>query len=490
MEFSGYKTVHPIELIWRDALEVVKQLFSDPIFMNHMTYTLHIVNVGNKHEYGDYMSADMAWRIQDHLPVGATQVPIILGSDKTHVTRITRGLEMHPVFITIGNINLEFHMHSDYQSILQAWLWHKCMDLVLANLKAMALDGCFMPDSSRYIHYVFTPLIAHICDLLEASMITTVAKNASPVTMAVQEDFGNRTLHPPCTGEHTLQQLIKISHKVDPWDLDNVQKAAKAVNLSCVHMPYWHDWIYACPSIFLTGEILHTCFKFFADHPLKWVKEAVGAYELDNHFIVQHKRVSTHHFTKGIMQVKQMTGCEYRDIQCTIVASIAGATSPQFIRTICAIVEFIYLTQNPVHSSEMLQSMEQALSNFHFFKGAIIEAEARKGKGGVKDNFFIPKLKLLQSFKADMMEHLLITHCKDLFQWTAQQGKDFTEQCMWILNHQEAMEIFNLYALLTSHGAPLVNAMCAEEDEVATTNPMLSWVSQVLPDEVKSVHGP
>ncbi|KAG2335266.1 hypothetical protein BDR05DRAFT_842572, partial [Suillus weaverae] len=39
MEFSGYKTTYPIELIWCDALEVVKQLFSDPIFTNHMTYT-------------------------------------------------------------------------------------------------------------------------------------------------------------------------------------------------------------------------------------------------------------------------------------------------------------------------------------------------------------------------------------------------------------------------------------------------------------------
>ncbi|KAG1872583.1 hypothetical protein C8R48DRAFT_769988 [Suillus tomentosus] len=523
MEFSGYKTVHPIELIWRDALEVVKQLFSDPIFTNHMTYTPHVVNVGNQREYGDYMSADMAWRIQDHLPVGATQVPIILGSDKTHVTRITGGLEMHPVFLTIGNIDSEvrskatlrawrciaympiakFRVHSDYQSILQARLWHKCMDLVLANLKAAALDGCFMPDPSRYIRYVFTPLVAHVCDLPEASMIATVAKNASPVTMAVQVDFGDGILHPPRTGKHTLQQIANISRNVDPWDLDKFQKAAKVANLSGVHMPFWRDWIYACPSVFLAGEVLHTCFKFFADHPLKWVKEAVGAHELDNRFIVQHKRVGTRHFAKGITQVKQMTGREYRDIQRTIVASIAGATSPQFVRAIRAIVEFIYLAQNPVHSPETLQSMEQAISDFHSFKGAIIEAEARKGKKGVKEDFFIPKLELLQSFKgtvqrlgtlmqfsADTTERLLITHCKDLFPRTARQSKDFTEQCVRILNRQEAMEIFDLYALMTSRGASLVNAMHAEEDEVETTNPALSWVSRVLPDEVKSVRGP
>ncbi|KAG2143841.1 uncharacterized protein EDB93DRAFT_1251891 [Suillus bovinus] len=379
MEFTGYKTVHPIELIWRDALDVIKQLFSDPIFANH---TPHVVNVGDQCECGDYMSANMAWRIQDHLPI-------------------------------------------------------------------------------------------------EASMITTVTKNASPVTMAVQADFGNGILHPPHTGKHTLQQITNISRNVDPWGLDKFQKAAKSVNLSGVHMPYWRDWIYECPSIFLA--------------------EAVGAYELDNHFITQHKRVGTCHFAKGVTHVKQMTGHEYRDIQHTIVASIAGATSPQFVHAIRAIVEFIYLAQNPVHSPETLQSMEQALSDFHSFKGTIIEAEARKGKKGVKENFFIPKLELLQSFKgtvqwlstlmqfsADITECLLITHCKDLFPWMAWQSKDFTEQCMQILNRQEAMEIFDLYALMTSRGVPLVNAMHAEEDKVETINPTLSWVSHVLPDEVDS----
>ncbi|KAG2134157.1 uncharacterized protein EDB93DRAFT_1092883 [Suillus bovinus] len=477
IEFSGYKTVHPVELIWRDALEVVKQLFGDPIFVNHMSYTPHIINVGNQCEYGDYMSTDMAWKIQDYLPVGATQVPIILGSDKTHVTQITGGLEMHPVFITIGNIDSEvrskatlrawrciaympiakFRVHPDYQSILQARLWHKCMDLVLANLKAAAADGCFMPDPSRHIHYVFTPL-------------------------------------------HTLQLLVDVSRQVDPWDLDKFQKAAKAVNLSGVHM---RDWPYVCPSVFLAGEILHTCFKFFADHLLKWTKEVVGAHELDNRFIVQHKRVGTRHFAKGVTHVKQMMGREYREIQRTIVASIAGAAPPQFVRSICAIMEFIYLAQNPVHSPATLQSMEQALSDFHSFKGTIIEAAARKGKKGIKEDFFIPKLELLQSFKgtvqrlgtlmqfsANTTERLLITHCKDLFSQTSRQSKDFMEQCVRLLNCQESMEVFDLYALLTSRGVPLVNAMHAEEEEVAVTNPALLWVSRVLPDEVKSVHGP
>ncbi|KAG1906697.1 uncharacterized protein F5891DRAFT_1125523 [Suillus fuscotomentosus] len=461
LEFTGYKTTYPVQLIWRDALEVVKQLFSDPVFANHITFQPHVVNTGSQREYGDYMSANMTWKIQDYLPVGATQVPIILGSDKTPVTRITGGLEMHPLFITIGNIDSEvrskatlrawrciaympvskFRVHSDYQTILQARLWHKCVDLVCANLKVAASDGCFMPDPSRHIRYVFTPLIAHVCDLPEASMIAAI----------------------------------------DPWDLDKFQKAAKAAHLSGVHMPYWLDWSFSCPSVFLPGE-------FFADHPLKWIKEIVGKTKLDTRFITQHKRVGTHHFTKGITHVNQMTGHEHRDIQRTIVASISGAAPPRFVRAIRALIDFFYYAQN--------SSMVQALSDFHAFKDAIVEAEARRGKKGAKEDFFIPKLESLQSFRgtierlADMTERLLITHCKDLFARTSRRVNDFTEQCVQILNRQESMELFNLYALITSHGASLVNAINLEDEEVTTVNPALSWISRILPDEAYSVHGP
>ncbi|KAG2043528.1 hypothetical protein BDR03DRAFT_851704, partial [Suillus americanus] len=526
MEFTGYKMTYPVQLIWRDALEVIKQLFSDPVFANHITFQPHVVNTRGQREYGDYMSADMAWKIQvrpSTVPVGATQVPIILGSDKTPVTHITGGLEMHPLFITIGNLDSEvrskatlrawrciaympiakFHVHPDYQGIFQARLWHKCVNLVCANLKIAAKVDCFMPNPSRYIRYVFTPLVAHVCDLPEAMMIAAVSKSASPITMAMQANFGDGVLYPPCTGHHTLQVIYEISKEVDPWDLDKFQKAAKAAHLSGVHMPYWSDWMFACPSVFLTGEILHTCIKFFADHPLNWVKETVGKCELDACFMVQHKRVGTRHFTKGITHVNQMTGREHRDIQRTIVASIAGVAAPRFIHSICALIEFIYLAQNPVHSPDSLHSMVQALSDFHAFKDAIINAEARRGKKGVKEDFFIPKLKLLQSFRgtverlgtlmqfsADMTERLLITRCKHLFERTNRRSTDFMEQCVWILNCQESMELFNLYTLFYSRGASLVNAIHIEDEEVTTVNPALSWVSCILPDEAHSVHGP
>ncbi|KAG8221598.1 hypothetical protein J3R82DRAFT_1852 [Butyriboletus roseoflavus] len=77
-------------------------------------------------------------KLMNQLPKGTTIVPILAMSDKTSVTRMTGGLEMHPLFLSISNIDFhirmaatshawqyvafmlipKFETHSDYQSIL------------------------------------------------------------------------------------------------------------------------------------------------------------------------------------------------------------------------------------------------------------------------------------------------------------------------------------------------------------------------------------
>ncbi|KAG1751482.1 uncharacterized protein EDB91DRAFT_1234844 [Suillus paluster] len=135
----------------------------------------------------------------DQLPEGATIVLIIAASDKTPVTRHTGGIKMHPLFLTIGNIQADvlmkatlhawrctafmptptFIVGSEFQSLLQARLWHKCMDLVCSNLKVAAHVGEYMVNTSARLQYCFTPLISHIANLPEQFMISCITKNSS-----------------------------------------------------------------------------------------------------------------------------------------------------------------------------------------------------------------------------------------------------------------------------------------------------------------------
>jgi len=61
---SGYMSVHPIYLIWRDGLEVIKMIFSNPIFAKMMTYDPHVVSVDGQREYGEFFSSKYAWALQ------------------------------------------------------------------------------------------------------------------------------------------------------------------------------------------------------------------------------------------------------------------------------------------------------------------------------------------------------------------------------------------------------------------------------------------
>ena len=275
--------------------------------------------------------------------------------------------EMHPLFLTIANINSdvqmkatshswacitytptsEFIVHPDYKSVLKAHVWHHCLDIVCAGLKIAAHTGTFMSDPSSLTQYCFMPLVAYIADLPEQLMIACVSKSVSPISLTEQSQFGDGNQYPPHNGELTLQKLAHIccSLGIDPWKLREFLDEAKKQNLSGVQLPFWWNWQFSNPAMFLLGELLHTGHKFFYDHPFKWCKTFLGNNELDACFRIQHKRVSTRHFN-GVSGASQMTGHEHQDIQHTIVATIAGSAALEFIRTICAFIDFLYRAQS------------------------------------------------------------------------------------------------------------------------------------------------
>ncbi|KAG1800872.1 uncharacterized protein HD556DRAFT_1430227 [Suillus plorans] len=475
IETDGYVTTHPVHLIWRDALEVTKHIFGNPIFANDMEFDPYEIFVDGEWEYGEWMSSSRVHDIQaciifyDELPRGATIVPIVLASDKTPVTRHTGGLEMHPTFLTITNIRSDIHMKAtahawsciaympipqyicnpEFSSLLQARVWHRCMDIVCRNLKQAAAVGTSMVDPLGLLHYGFTPLC------------------------------------------------------IDPWKVQEFQEAAKVSHLSGVQLPFWRDWHFADPAIFLAPELLHTCHKFFFDHILKWCKEVVGADELDTRFCSQHKHIGTCHFGQGVSHVQQMTGWEHRDIQRTIVPTIAGVVDPDFVRAVRALVDFIYKAQSPTFTPMSIADMISSLQEFHDFKHAILRAKARRGTSGPIEHFEIPKLELLASFAraipqlgsiiqftADVSERMLITQCKNPFECTSHQRATFTQQVVRLLDREETARQFDLYTLLHSNSLSLNNLIINEFDEVVDMDPMLGWIMRVAPEELSHLQGP
>lgn len=430
---------------------------------------------------------------------------------------------MHPLFLTIANIRSDIRMKAtahawsciaympipefvcnpEFSTLLQARVWHRCMDIVCASLKYAAALGSSMVDPLGNLRYVFTPLVAYTADLPEQQMIACVYKNASPVTLALLPQFGDGILYPPRHGDGTIQVLHNICQRVDPWKVQEFQELAKAQHLSGVQLPFWRDWRFADPAIFLAPDILHTCHKFFFDHVLKWCKEVVGDDELDFRFRTHHKRIGIRHFAQGITHVKQMTGREHREIQRIIVPIITGVANPDFVRAVRALIDFIYKAQAPTFTPTSIADMSSSLQEFHRFKHAIILAEARRGASGVINHFDIPKLELLTSFSrailnlgslipftSDVTERMLITQCKNPFERTNHQRATFTQQIVRLLDRRETARLFDLYALLCSNNLSLTNLIINESNEMIDMDPTLDWITRVAPEEASRFQGP
>lgn len=64
LKLKGYESEQPIHLIWRDALEVTKKLFANPVYAKHMCYDPHYIYQGQERQFGEFWTSDDAWKIQ------------------------------------------------------------------------------------------------------------------------------------------------------------------------------------------------------------------------------------------------------------------------------------------------------------------------------------------------------------------------------------------------------------------------------------------
>ncbi|KIJ08836.1 hypothetical protein PAXINDRAFT_36830, partial [Paxillus involutus ATCC 200175] len=420
----SHPTKSPVHLHFQDTLDCIESLFNHPYFIDKLDLTPQQI----------FETAE-----RSQLPLGATLFGVVLSSDKTNITAMTGGRIAHPLLISLANIKMDIqnkasnsafllaallpipefiHPVSCICSVLSDQLIHRCLDIVLEPLKQAAQLGWMMSDPAGDLCLCYTPLAAYIVDTPEATMLACIQGLTSPITMAMYKNFRDPFWHPPRLRSVTLAQLATI--KVDISDMDAYFAQCKEYCLSGVALPFWCDWVLSDPSRFLTPEALHHWFCMFFDHNLKWCLRIVGHEELDFYLAILQPVVGHHHFGTGVLKLKQVTGRAQCDMQQYIVALISGAsgTSPAFVRAVRALMDFRYLSQVPVLTNTVCQKISAALKDFHDNKHVIISLGSRHGKKNVVlDNWYIPKLELMQSVMPS------ISNVGSLLQWPTDMTK-------------------------------------------------------------------
>lgn len=392
----------------------------------------------------------------------------------------------HPLLISLANILGHIRMKSSHnaftllallpvvkflhpsrsvRSTLSNRLTHACLDFILQPLKIGAAIGLMMSDPLGYLRYCFTPCAAYMVDTEEAIMLASVAGKTSHLTLASYKEFGDACQHPPRTGALTITQRHLIRSAVDPdADLAAYAREAMKYRLNGVDKVFWRDWPGADPSTFLTTEPLHQWHKMFWDHDAKWCIRAVGSAEIDFRFAIIPHRVGFRQFREGISKLKQVTGREHRDVQRYIVAVIAGAVPKDFLVSIRSLADFRYLGQAPTVTDTHCADITHTLAKFHAHKQAILDADARVGKGNKPiDNFYIPKLELMQSvvsnirangaihqWSTDVTEHAHVTEIKQ----PAKSGnnQNYDSQICRTLDRMDKIRRFELGTAILASG--------------------------------------
>ncbi|KAH7917570.1 hypothetical protein BV22DRAFT_1026118 [Leucogyrophana mollusca] len=444
---TAIATKHPARLFYRDVLECTQALLSHPLFEQHISFIPRKVWMNSEQSmrrYDDWLSGNSAWEMQDQLIPGATLLGIVLSSDKTNISVMTGNHMAHPLLLSLANIDSSIrsksmlhvyallallpvakfvHKNSRVRSLLQDRLVHECLTFVLNPLKTATSVGTMMSDGAGH-----------------------------------------------------LSDIELLCSRADLDDYENFIKAARALHLNGVTLPFWKGWEMSCPSTFLTPKVLHHLHRMFWDHDTKWCVSVVGDDELDFCFSVLQTNIGYCSFIEGISKLKQVTGHNHRSIQQYIVGIIAGAVPPKFLRAICAFTDFCYLSQAPHFDDKTLVRLEAALKEFHDNKHAITQAEGRMGKRGPINDWAIPKLELLQSivlsirasgaimqWTADVTEHVHVTEIKD----PAQSGnnRDYYSQIARHLDRAEKCFHFNIATCLDVDTAALDNDRSEYEHE-------------------------
>ncbi|KAF9035863.1 hypothetical protein BJ165DRAFT_1355211, partial [Panaeolus papilionaceus] len=463
-------TKNTVTLYYRNPVECIQALMRSPLVQDFIQFTpfkLYEMCAKTMRIYTEWLSGDAAWFMQEKLQQGATLLGTVLSSDKTNISSGTGNRVAHPLLISLANIAAEFrnkatnhaflllalipiprfiYPKSKIRGVLEARLFHQCLDLVLHPLKEAARVGIMLSDPLGNSRWCFTPCAAYI----------------------------------------------------DEWDLEAYEKESMKHRLNGVHQPFWRDWDLSNPAVFLTSEPLHHWHRMFWDHDAKWCINAVGAGEIDFRFSILQRHTGYRHFKEGISSLKQVTGRDQRDIQRYIIPVAAGAVSANFMTAIRALLDFRYLAQAPLISDDICRMIDESLSIFHQFKQAIIDAGARQGEKGRKlTHWQIPKLEFMQSvtlgvrlsgspiqWSADTTEHAHIRLVKDPSR--ASNKHNYEAQIVRSLDRQDKVMNFDLATAVrdagvdgSSPGENDLDDYTATDDTINTTAELLSLISSV-----------
>src|SRR6266478_3617105 len=402
---------------------------------------------------------------------GATVVPILLSSDRTQVT-LFGSKTAYPVYLTIGNIPKDICRKPSHRGqILLAYLpttklkhvtshaarrrmllnlFHSCLQRILQPLEDAGVEGIVMADGFGVLRRVHPILALFIGDYPEQCLVTCVKSGRCPKCNVQPDDLGN----PAMSARRDLNLVRDALSKAD----DHHTVYAKACNLAGIKPalhPFWKNLPFVNIFQSITPDVLHQLYQGVFRHSLGWIIKAFSAAEIN----ARYQRLIPNHpiriFSQGITSLSRVTGKEHEQICRALLGVIMDMHLPnnlepsRLIRAMRGLLDFVYLSQLPVHSACTLNRLDNALHSFHANKSIFIDL-------GIREHFNFPKLHscihytssvrfygTTDNYNTQHTERLHIDLAKDAYRAT--NKKDELPQMSTWLERREKIQQHNSY---------------------------------------------
>jgi hypothetical protein len=319
------------------------------------------------------------------------------------------------------------------------------MEYIVKPLKRAGQEGIILVSGDGAVRRCYPILAAYVGDYPEQTLVALVKSGNCPICPAPRGDIGNwdSILEPRNT-----EEIIDALNSIDKGAAE-FTKACASAGIKPVQCVFWKDLPFIDIYSSITPDILHQLYQGLLKHLISWIRAACGDAEID----ARCRRLPQNHhirlFMKGICHLSRVTGTEHDQISRFLLALVAdihlpsGHSNARLVRSVRAVLDFIYLARYPIQTSETLTQMNDALHTFHENRGIFVSLS-------VRDHFNIPKLhnaghyyKFIQlygtadNFNTEYTERLHIDLAKDAYAST--NFKDELPQMTLWLDRKERM---------------------------------------------------
>ncbi|KAJ7190265.1 hypothetical protein GGX14DRAFT_538049 [Mycena pura] len=325
-------------------------------------------------------------------------------------------------------------------------LYHACLRKILEPLEDVGYDGIEWKTGVGDVHRCHPIFAIFGGDYPEQCLVTGAKYGECCVCPCPAHELGDfKVMYEPRDLDAALAALAKADGNIAEFT-----RACREAGIKPLFRPFWEKLPFCNIFLCITPDILHQILQGVLKHVFNWVKDAYGPEEID----ARCRRLPPNHnvrlFLKGVSNLSRISGTEHGHIARILLGLIVdlrlpGGQSPaRLVRAVRAILDFLYLSQYPMHTTATLKKLDNALDRFHANKDIFIIL-------GIRDHFNLPKLHNIShqsmfiklygtadNYNTEYTERLHIDFAKDAYR-ASNRKDEYFQMTLWLERKEKVL---------------------------------------------------